>query len=210
MLRFLNGLIVDGRVRVSAVEVDDDDSAAVERSVRAVDAVARAESAGDAPPLSVAAATWALRLVEAGCRFLVYRAYDADAIAAALSHPCPEPAGPAACYSADLFLRHLPDLVRLARGLAADEPLVARLMAVARQWPLSSVGLPVPADAALDVRSFAGHPALLQLYVDRVLARGDAGRLASSTVRRAVRRALGGHAGDLAPALAAALDVDDD
>ena len=207
MLRFLTELTTDGRVRVSSALDGGDDVATI---VRSADAAARAELAGDGPPLSRVAATWAAGVIEAGCRFLVYRAYDACAIADALCRPCPAPPGPSTSYSADLFLRHLPDLVRLARGLSADDPLVAHLTAVGRQWPLSSVGIPALAEAPLDVRPLVDHAALLQLYIDRIIDRGDAARLASATVRRAVRVALGDHAAALAPALAAALAPYDD
>ncbi len=196
--QFLDELLSHGRVRVSA-EADEADPAAV----AVADAAARAELAGEGPPLSAPVAAWAARVLEAGCRFLVYRAHDEPAIAAAVGEPCPEVPSPSASYSADLFLRHLPDVVRLARGLAADDPLVTHLTALGRRWPLSSVGLAGVGDA--DVGPFVGHPALLRLYADRIIAHADAGRLGPAAVRQAVRDAVGGFAADLAPGLAAAL-----
>ncbi len=205
MMSFLRQLTETGRVRVSAIPAPAEDADALNLLIRHWDRAARAELAGDGPALSLPVAVWALRLLESGARFLVHRAYDEAAIAAALTLPCPVGQDPLTCWSADLLLRHLPDLVRLARGLAADDPLVSHLSQLARRWPLSSVGMEWTSDHEPDVRSFAGDPALLQLYVDRIISRGDKARLGSPVVRAAVRRSLGDHAGGLAPDIAKAL-----
>jgi hypothetical protein len=202
MLTFLHSLATDGRVRVAAARGETADVAAIEQAIRAADAAVRPTLAGDAPPLSLVAAAWALDLLEWGCRFLVHREHDAAAVAAALGRLCPEAPSPSACYSADLFLRHLPDLYRLARGVADDDPLVVQLAAVGRAWPLSSVGMALTGE--VDCSSFMPDPALRQLYADRILARGDVGRLGDGAVRQAVRESVGDHGAALAPAAIAA------
>ena len=86
---------------------------------------------------------------------------------AVLAVPCPEPPSPSVCYSADLSLRYLPDLLSLAKGIASDDPLVHGLHAICRSWPLSSVG--VPDVGELDTGAFLSHPTLRRLYVDRII-----------------------------------------
>jgi hypothetical protein len=205
MLSFLSQLTETGRVQVSAVPSAGQDPDALNLLIHRLDRSARAELAGDGPELSLQVAAWALRLLESGSRFLVHRAYDEADISAAMTLPCPHNPDPSACWSADLFLRHLPDLIRLARGLAADDPLVTHLLEIARRWPLSSVGIEWTPDHEPDVRPFAGDAALLQLYVDRIISRGDKARLLSPVVRAAVRQSLGDYAADLAPEIAKAL-----
>ena len=206
MIAFLHSLTADGRVQVAAAPPADVDPSTLAAAIDQVDAAARRELADEAPPLSSAAAAWSLTLIEAGCRFLVHRQYDADAVAAALTVRCPGPVDAATIYSADLFLRHLPELARLARGLAADDPLVEQLTRLGRAWPLSSVGMADTAGGG--VVPILAHPSLRQLYVDRIIARRDAARLADPAVRDALRTALGDHAADLAPSLVATLTAD--
>jgi hypothetical protein len=200
-LLFVDALLENGRVRVSASRAAPADLGA---AVAALDHEVRPELAFDGPPaLDVPVAAWALTILYRGCQSLVYRDIDADAVRDALSHPCPaaEPS-PSVCYSADLAFRYLPDLLSLARGVARDDPLVTGLTELARQWPLSSVG--VKGLGPVDVSPFVEHPALLQLYVDRIIERGDRSRLTDVRIIEAVRAALGVHH-DLAPAIAAVI-----
>jgi hypothetical protein len=59
---------------------------------------------------------------------------------------------------------------------------------------------------AISIDGFADHPALVMLYVDRVIARRDVSRLLDRRVRQRIQQALGMYA-ELAPELAAALDA---
>src|SRR4051794_5827522 len=199
-LAFVQALLETGRVRVPP---DRDAPADVGAAVAELDRAARPELAFDPPAVDAPAAGWAVTVLYRGCQALVFRDIDADAVRDALSRPCPAAPSPAVCYSADLALRYLPDLLSLARGIAADDPLVAGLTDLARRWPLSSVG--VKDLGAVDVSPFADDPSLRQLYVDRIIERGDAARLDPPPVRDAVREALG-HYRDLVPALARAVE----
>jgi len=70
---------------------------------------------------------------------------------------------------------------------------VAELCRLAREWPLSSVGvrdLGGQCDPA-QLTEIAGHASLRQLYTDRIVARRDLGRLGHPGVREGVREALG-------------------
>jgi MoxR-vWA-beta-propeller ternary system domain bpX4 len=162
----------------------------VDEAVTELDLSARPHLAYDPPPLSRPAAGWALLLLYRASQALVCREIDGQAIRAVLAAPCPEAPWPSACYSADLSLRYLPELLSLARGIARDDPLVDGLLALAKAWPLSSVG--VPGIEPTDASAFLSHPSLRQLYVDRIIERGDAARLADPAVREVVRQAVGG------------------
>jgi hypothetical protein len=105
----------------------------------------------------------------------------------------------------DLIFRQLPTLYRLARHLSEGDPLVRELMSLARQWPLSSVGITLAEPAELN--SFLEHPALRQLYVDRILESEDGSRLGDRRVDAVVRAGLGAYPG-LCLALARKLGVE--
>jgi hypothetical protein len=201
-LLFVDALLETGRVRVPASR---DAPADLEAAVAELDRGVRPELAFEAPPLDVPVGVWALTILYRGCQSLVYRDIDADAVRDALSQRCPaRQPSPAVCYSADLAFRYLPDLLSLARGVAVDDPLVTGLTELARGWPLSSVG--VKGVESIDVAPFVNNPALLQLYVDRIIERSDCSRVTDPRVNEALRAALGGHH-ELAPGLAPALTV---
>lgn len=198
-LAFVSNILDSGRVRVpSARQAPEQFRAAV----RELDRLARAEMPCQAPELDPAAGEWALLAVYRACQALVYREIEPDAVRDALSRPCPRPPSHEVCYSVDLALRFLPELTGLARGIAEDDPLVEGLLALARAWPLSSVG--VKGLGAVDVQPFLGHPGLRRLYADRVIERADLSRLCDPATRDAVREALGAFP-HLAPAVARAL-----
>ena len=192
---FVQSLLESGRVTVPN---DDSPPENLDQAVAELDRAARLEMAFDPPALSVPVAAWALRLLYTACQALVFREIEGDTVRPALAQPCPEVPSPRACYSADLSLRYVPDLIALARGIAPDDPLVAGLTGLARAWPLSSIGV---ADLGeVDPAPFLDHPSLRQLYVDRIIERGDASRLAHPDVGAAVREALGAFP-ELAPKL---------
>ena len=171
--------------------------------IEQIDADARLEIAGLAPELAPAVTTWAARMFYNACQFQVYRDVDADEVRGGLAMPCPAKPSPAVCYSADLVFRHLHDVWSLARGIAREDPLVEALAALARAWPLSSVG--IPNLGKVDVAAFIHHPALRRLYADRIIARADSSRLDSPAVIEAVRGAVGAFP-EIAPSLAKHLE----
>jgi len=185
--QFIDDLLELGRVQVSFQLLAPD---AFRQGVEDLDRVAREELAAHPPQLEPAVAQWAMSVLYSAAQALVYRDIEADAVRAALSRPCPLAPSPEVCYSADLAFRYLPDLIRLARGIAQEDALVKGLSELAQAWPLSSVG--VAGLKQLDVEPFIGHCSLRQLYVDRILQRSDAGRLDHPLVRQAVRQAIGG------------------
>ena len=199
---FLTQLAESGVAVVTADEALEP-GGGVDEIVRAWDAVQRGEMAGTAPELIPAAAEWAAVRLYRGCQALVCRELPPAEMQAMLREPCPAQASAAADYSVDLLFRFLPDLVALARRVSRGDPLVEELLALARAWPLSSVG--IEGVGAVDPARLLAHPGLRQLYVDRILATGDAARLNDDTVRTAVKTALGAFP-ELAPGIAAAMN----
>ena len=202
-LDFVQSLADTGRVIVlPALDPPGD----LEPAVRMLDDLARADLAFEAPPLVLAAGQWALTLLYRGCQALVYREIAGDAVRDGLSQPCPEKVSPAVHYSVDLSFRFLPDLLKLSCGVAREDPLVEGLLALARQWPLSSVG--VEAIGPVEIDSFFAEPCLRSLYIDRIIAREDQSRLDHAGVRQAIREALGAY-DRLSPKLAGHLKEGD-
>lgn len=202
---FLEDLLETGQVRVSAEgEPLAEELERVEELLRTHDERARLELPPGVPPLAMAAAAWAASTLYWGCRLLTFRDLPAAEVGRVLARPCPGPHDASAAYSVDLSLRSLPDLLRLARGIAAEDPLVVGLTGLAADWPLSAVGAPGVAIGDLSV--VVGDPCLLALYADRILETGDVGRLGHPAVDRAVAARLGAHP-ELAPTVASALET---
>ena len=160
----------------------------------------RLEFPGEAPALSLPAARWAAATFYRACQLLVCRDVPAAEIAGALAAACPQGRAPEVHYSVDLGLRYLPDLLGAGRRLAAGDPLVDALGRLAREWPLSSVGVPgLEPEELAEIDTLLGHRGLRQLYTDRVLQHGDTARAEHPAVRAAVLASLGQHAATLGP-----------
>ncbi len=201
---FLVELFRGSRVHVAALsEFTADERQNAARVLTEWDQACRSDMPENAPPFCKTTAVWGAERFYRACQFLVFRDCSAEAIAAELTLARPKAAAPAsAAYSVDLTWRFLPDLLKLASGLASDDPLVNHLWRWAVEWPLSSVG--VPNLGEVDVSGFVEDPCLRTLYVDRIIARRDRTRLTDERVRDAVREALGAFP-ELAPEIGALL-----
>src|SRR5437867_9387461 len=145
LIEFWNNLHESGDLRVDAPGGAESaaDEAALRAGIAQVEAHWRLELAGEPAPRVMPVAVWAAQTIYRACQFLVYREIDPQAASEALAIACPlPPTSPEICYSADLALRVLPDVLTLARAASPDDPLVAALREIARRWPLSSVGEP--------------------------------------------------------------------
>ena len=191
---FLSALFEHGRVAVAHPQehVASDDVARARGLLGERAAIVALEFPGEPPPLDLSVAMWAAMTLYRGCQLAIYRELDAGAIDELLAEPCPAAESASRHYSADVMLVFLPDLIRQATRAAADDPLVARLRLLAAQWPLSSVGVEKTEPQHVD--ELAAHPGLLQLYVDRILAKKDWPRLGHPAVRTAALSSLGAHA----------------
>jgi hypothetical protein len=199
---FLTHLASDGVAVVDAEEELQRGAGAME-IIRTWDAVQREEMSGRAPDLQPIAAEWAATRLYRGCQALVCRDLPPPEMQTMLREPCPVEPTPETDYTVDLVFRFLPDLVALARRVAQNDPLVEELLTLARAWPLSSVGLDGVGE--VEAARVLAHPSLRQLYIDRIVATGDASRVRDDSVRAAVRTALGAFPG-LAPGLVPALN----
>lgn len=143
-----------------------------------------------APAYDPAAAAWGAAFLYRTIQFILLRELGEEELNAHLpASDAPETA--AAVYSADLSLRHLPDLFRFAKGLAPGDPLLQRMNEVAARWPFSSVGIDIAADA--DLRLILEHPSLRIAYADRIIQRQSSSRLLHPAVPALVEEVLGQH-----------------
>ena len=202
MRQFLNQLLTTGAVTVPPAGVAFESSNEVELEVFQFDQSARLSLGGEAPALEMEVAIWAATLLGEAARLAIARELGAAEIAQVLTRQCPRPRSEVVDYSADLFFRYLPELTAWVERLAGDDPLLDHLRRLGGEWPLSSVGMRGLRVGCIE--PFVVHPALRRLYVDRILAAGDVGRLTDPRVAEAVRAALGAHP-ELAPAVAEAL-----
>jgi hypothetical protein len=197
----IRSLVNDGRAAVAPQpsKIDDADAAPL---LRRLDGLAREELALELPVFSPDVALWAARLFCHLSRSVVCRDISEGQIKAICNVPCPKRRGPETDWSADLTLRHLPNLFRFARHLSNADPLVAEMNAIATDWPLSSVG--IAGLETFDIDPFIDHPGLRRLYADRIISAGDMSRLSDSRLGDVLRADLGIHR-ELAPAIAAKL-----
>jgi hypothetical protein len=188
--RFLSSLRSTGRVTVTRDrEVSCGDTAS---QLIAMDAAMRLDGPSGLPHLDREAAMWATERLHAACTLFVFRDLGADEVERRLAVPCPsDPSSPATHLSVDLVLHHLPDLMRMVRGMAPGDPLLLRLHDLCREWPLSSVG--VPGVTGHDIAPVWGNDGLRLLYVDRVLSTVDSSRVSDPRVRSAIEAAVGEH-----------------
>lgn len=197
LLRFLRQLFDHGRVTVEQEANPSVDPAGLNELLTEFDADYRQQLPGEMPKLHLKAAGYGAATLYRGAQLLTYRDMGAADIALSLhGGAAPAQGNDSTCeqYSVDLCLRFLPDLVRLSRAAAQDDPLVARLLELGACWPLSSVGV---AGVALDETSLRRiddlqkHPGLWRLYVDRVMLTGDAARLVHEPTKGAVQATVG-------------------
>lgn len=199
---FLAELFRSSRVWVAPLEeLTPHEREAAARILAEFEQNSRAELPLTAPQISDEAALWAAERFYRACQCLVFRDLGPAAIEAELAQAYPGNVQPAnLTYSVDLTWRFLPDLLKLASGLAGDDPLVTHLRRWAMEWPLSSVG--VPELDSVDVSGFIDDPCLRAVYIDRIVARRDVSRIKETRVREAVREALGAFP-ELAPEISA-------
>jgi hypothetical protein len=197
LLQFWDELRESGHPIVERGSPDDKDGLGA--MVASADAAQRLELAYDTPQIVPAVTEWAITCLYQACQFLVYRDIEPEVISQAFNQPMPAASNVENCYSADLALCVLPELVKHARRLSEDDPLVSGLLRLAETWPLSSVG--ITGLGALNIDAFIGHPCLRRLYADRIILARDGSRLADPRAAAAVREAVGTYT-DLMPGIA--------
>ena len=200
---FLTDLFESGQLRLVPGAIDesenaDVDAAAVAAVLREREARARLDLSAEAPSLDLDAALWAARQLFRPCYFLVERETEPEAMQARFEAWGDRTRTPATDYAVDLTFAFLPDLIALAQRRGSGDALTQILLAWAKAWPLSSVGIAVEDPVATD--SLRSDPALWRLYLDRVVARGARDRMRDPAVAAAVLADLQMYP-DLAPGL---------
>lgn len=196
---FLQQLFESGQITIAADDADAAASDEICSQLNEIESMHRLESLGSAPPWDPAVGEWAATILFHACRLFAFREIGADETNRLLNVASPAAGTPSACYSADVVLRALPDVIRLSHTLSADDPLTLRLLDLARAWPLSSVG--VPELGPVDVGGFIDDPSLRRVYAQRIVQRGDVSRLTHPAVIDDVRAMLGAYP-SFAPAIA--------
>jgi len=207
---FLSSLFDHGRLAVPVPESVEGEAelAASGAILDGFEAGWRLDFPGTAPEWDRESGLFAARVLYRGAQGAMFRQIGAEALRAGFALPPPDVGDAASAhYSVDVTLRFLPDLARMARGASADDPLVGLLDTLAREWPLSSVGMPGVEPESIE--PIAGHSGLLRLYVDRIVAAADTSRLGDPRVVDAARRAVGAHH-ELCPVLSRSLPRGDD
>jgi hypothetical protein len=152
----------------------------------------------DAPPFDPEAALWGAKYIFYVCQLILLRNVEESEMQQYLQSFEGERSA-SAIYSADLLLRFLPDLFRLASGLSPEDPLVVNLKNTALGWPFSAVGLKnvvSQADAViLEDRS------LRYAYIDRIIQFKDVERLKGAHEMELLKEVLGEHQAILWPGL---------
>ena len=148
------------------------------------------------PPLAFhpQAAVWgAILLFRAACLATFRDIGETEIHELLQGDPLPDGSNPAAHFSADLCLRHWPDLYRMARARSEDDPLVKVMHELAAMFPLSSLGMNLPATN----NQLPPHPGLHQFFAERALERADHAGLADPKTGALVRLKLGAYAATL-------------
>lgn len=213
---FLTALRGDGHVPVT-VPAPLETGPEMERMIRELDAACREEASGEAPPLHLPAAQWALTLTHRICQFLVWRDAGEEIVRPAFLVPCPAPQDAVCLWSVDLFFRYLPELHRLAVRLAPGDVLVREITNLSTAWPLAAPGITIPekllmppGDGSPPPRSLLPqalqtHATLRRLLTDRVIACRERAWLGDPVLAAEIAAALGAWP-DLCPELASDAD----
>lgn len=121
------------------------------------------------PPFAETAAAWSAKTLFYAAQLLMYREHRADSLPDFFP-PFGELKSAAAILSADLSLRYLPSILLQLEHIDVEDPLIPILKEVLKEWHYS--GLLAKTDLGVPVFDEAfDDTCLLQLYVDRVIAR---------------------------------------
>ncbi len=188
----LHSLLNEGRMQLRGPECpDDEDRRAAESVLAEFEQRYRLDCPGQPPELRMAAAVWAAEMFYGAVVALTFREIDEAGVDEILSRPFPGPRNTSAHYSVDLTFRLLPELHLRAKSASGSDPLLKHLEQWAKEWPLSSVGIPGIVPESLD--EILDHDSLRSIYIDRIIAKQDVSRLDPPEVQDAAGAAYGMH-----------------
>lgn len=174
----LNGseLEIERGVVPPSLTSGDVGSGALDRALREIDAAARGDAPGQAPPFDLSAARWGLVQLAWLAQSLVTQRgpgtegddpESLEAIGDAIfSAGRPDPRSAAHAWSVDLTLRYLKDLRPQVRAFVHGDPARVHYERLVRDWPLSCPAQDRDRDVPWD------HPTLACLAADRAAGRG--------------------------------------
>lgn len=196
--RFTAGLLSNGNVTIAGelLSFTMEDKGSATELLERFHARDLLHMPSTAPAFNAAAALWAIQYLYQAIAFTLQRQHGAEKITEVLL-PWEGPVDASVIYSADLSLRHLPSLLKLAKGLSPEDPLVKHLLQTALHWPLSSVGMPL--EQQPDLQVILEDPSLRITYTDRIIAAKDVKRCKDAAVQALVEEALGEHTAMLWP-----------
>jgi MoxR-vWA-beta-propeller ternary system domain bpX4 len=149
----------------------------------------------DRPPQYLGSAgLWAAQFLYHALQCTVMRNVE-DETVEKLLQDYPDAITPEAIYSVDLTFRYLPDLFKLAKGLAPDDVLVQILKKNALIWNFSSVGMDLGNDVSHGL--VLEHPSLTIAYVDRIIQSKDIKRVNSDAMKELIQAALGNYSNQI-------------
>ena len=196
--QFLSDLWENGKVEV-ANEVQAFTSSELEEAQRKLHTYYLQDCLhfpGTAPEFDATAALWSAQYLYRATQFILLRHLNEQELQEQLL-PWAGQQSPAATYSADLCLRHLPTLLNFAKGLSPADVLVLNLKKTAADWPFSGVGIAEENMHAEEL--ILSHPTLALAYVDRIIAKRLQSKAQQAAIRPWVAAALGDHANQLWP-----------
>ncbi|RKR84053.1 hypothetical protein BDD43_4274 [Mucilaginibacter gracilis] len=158
--------------------------------IRQYEAAMRMEMPAQVPELNTDAALWAAQYLFRAIQLVLLRELEAEVIPVYLS-PYGGEADASAIYSVDLLFRHLRPLFQFSSGISPDDPLVLALRKTAASWPFSSVGFKV--ETMINTDRILNDSCLRLMYLDRIIAHRDRGRLKSDAEITALTEVTGMH-----------------
>jgi hypothetical protein len=177
---FINGLIQEGKVSIESTlsPIEPADLEVTKQLLLDFYNEDRLEMPYEVPAWSEKAALWAAKYFYQATQFTIVRDADIEAIEETLN-PFPSEIRAEEIYSADLVLRHLPELYDLTKGLAPADKLVKNLLVQAICWPFSSVGIKL--EGEINDKVILANASLRQTYIDRIIYKKDISRVNKGT-----------------------------
>lgn len=191
---FIKDLLENGNVTVSGTPIhfeenDRQESALLLKAYYNEDIL---DIALTPPEFSVEAALWGAEYCYNSIQMMMQRTVEDNMLSHYLK-PFEGSYDASTIYSADLFLRYLPDLLQTAKGLAPDDRLVSYVTETACQWPFSTASEELAHDEGR-IGMILNHASLRIAYADRIIRSRNKKLAGREEIKEIITEALGDHA----------------
>ena len=195
---FITGLLNDGTVVVpeEIIPFKQEELEEAGKILQELYEFKLADAPANAPSFSAKAALWAASYLYRTIQFILCRDLGEEKIEEHLIEFEGEKDA-RAVYSADLMLNYLHDLIRLSKNLSPDDPLVLKLQKTAADWPFSSAGTQIDADANFDI--ILNDPCLKILFADRIILTKDLIKARILVLQPIIGEVLGNYSAEIWP-----------